>query len=69
MFKRHRSTHHKKCVSNGGTNNPQNLSMVREKDHQAWHRLFQNWSVPDIVDELNSVWIDPDYRISFTKVR
>jgi hypothetical protein len=69
MFKHNSSQHHRKPRSLQGSDSPYNISVVRVKDHQAFHQLFQNWSVPDIVDELNSIWIDPDYRISFTKVR
>lgn len=56
--------HHKKPKSIGGTNAVQNISHVPEAQHEAWHLLFSNMTVPTIVAILNEKWIDPDYEIT-----
>jgi len=58
----HESIHHRKCLSNGGNNDHNNVMWTSRKRHQAYHLLFQNWEVPRIVEELNR-WIDPDWVV------
>jgi len=55
--------HHRKPKSLGGSDDTRNVSIVSQKRHEAWHTLFQNKTIHEIVRELNSVWIDPDWKI------
>jgi hypothetical protein len=57
------SKHHRKPISRGGKTTPQNLSMVSCVKHRAWHTLFANMSPPEIAEEINSVWLDPDFML------
>jgi len=61
------SIHHRKCRSNGGDNSQRNLSCVNGKAHQAWHMLFRNWKAEQIAEEINKVWLDPDFRFLVVK--
>ena len=56
--------HHRLPQSKGGTDLPTNISMVPESQHCAWHTLFGNKSVEEIVELLNDVWIDPYYKLT-----
>jgi hypothetical protein len=63
----HRLTvHHRRCRSNGGSDNPENISFVTEKKHQAWHLLFSNKTPQQIVDELNKTWLPLDKQVMLT---
>jgi len=68
MAKEKYTRHHRKCKSHGGSDLPNNISMVTEKRHEAWHTLFENKTTEQIVQELNDVWINPEYVVSFEKV-
>lgn len=59
--------HHRLPKSKGGTDLPANISMVTATKHQAWHTLFDNKSVEEIVELLNDVWIDPYYTITYKR--
>jgi hypothetical protein len=50
------SLHHRRCVSNGGTNDPANLSIVSKAWHRAYHILFHNLDPIGVATELQSVW-------------
>jgi hypothetical protein len=43
----------------GYANSTANL-IARRK---AWYLLFENMTLPEIVCEINTIWIDPDYEI------
>ena len=45
------------------------IAIVDASRHKAWHLLFQDWKIGQIVDELNYVWIDPDYRLEIHSTR
>lgn len=62
------TVHHRRCRSNGGSDNPENLSYVTEKKHQAWHILFSNKTPAQIVQILNDVWLPPDVKLFITKI-
>ena len=62
------TVHHRRCRSNGGSDNPENLSYVTEKKHQAWHLLFSNKTPAQIVQLLNDVWLPPDIKLFITKI-
>lgn len=53
--------HHRRPRSKGGKNTDENISMVPEKLHQAWHLLFQNDSPAKVAEIINEHWGDPDY--------
>lgn len=55
--------HHRRPRSRGGSNDPYNVSIVSESRHMAWHTLFNNKTIAEIVYELNTVWIDPSYEL------
>ena len=55
--------HHKKCRSHGGDCSRRNLVRVNANKHYHWHAMFGNRLTRDIVDEINRLWIDPDYRL------
>jgi hypothetical protein len=57
------SRHHRKCRSNGGTDESRNISWVNKYDHQAYHMLFQNFEAERIAEILNNIWIDPAWEL------
>jgi hypothetical protein len=60
---RHVSHHHRKCRSNGGNGDKGNLVEVDRDRHNFWHAMFRNMKPDEIVDEINSVWIDPEFKV------
>lgn len=40
-----------------------NSSERKIKRRKAWYYLFDGKSLEEIVDEINTVWLDPDYQI------
>ena len=40
-----------------------NSSKEKIKRRKAWYYLFEEKSLEDVVHEINTVWIDPDYKI------
>lgn len=63
MAKRNRpmGKHHRKCRSNGGTDDPQNISIVPVFKHRSYHNLFQNGTPEEVARILNETWIDTDW--------
>jgi hypothetical protein len=59
----HSSNHHRKCKSNGGKSNPENISCVDPRFHEAYHKLFGNWDVYKVAECLNQFWIDPKFQL------
>jgi hypothetical protein len=55
--------HHRKPKSLGGIREPRNTSLIPPKKHQAWHLLFSNYAPERIVEEINRLYLDPDYRL------
>lgn len=57
--------HHRLPQSRGGTDYYPlgNLVKVNKVRHAHWHALFANRSVESIVEELNSVWLDPRIKL------
>lgn len=54
--------HHRRPRSKGGSHLGNNISMIPEKLHQAYHLLFVNWSPQQQCDFLNEHFVDPDYH-------
>jgi hypothetical protein len=55
--------HHKKPKSLGGMDNHENIIMVDDKLHKAFHRVFFNMNPEQIAWELNHNWIDPNWTL------
>jgi hypothetical protein len=64
-----RDRHHRKPSSIGGKNDNNNISIVNQKQHRAWHILFRNKTAPEIAALINEFWIDPDYVIVVINVK
>jgi len=54
-------------VSNGGHTTEQNISIVTEAKHRAFHILFGNRKAEDIAGYLTAVWLDPSVRMVVEK--
>lgn len=63
------SRHHRKPKSLGGANEPPNTVKVPHTKHEAWHFLFGNMPAHKIFEEINNVWIDPDFKIELVPTR
>lgn len=55
--------HHLVPRSNGGTDDPENISVVPRHLHKAWHLLFSNMSPTDIANAINDKWISKEYKL------
>lgn len=55
--------HHRRPKSKGGKGTVDNISMVPNKLHEAYHTLFCNYSVQRQCQILNDHFIDPDYYV------
>lgn len=67
MGRNHDSRHHRKCRSNGGTNDKENIVYVSQVAHRAFHTLFANKNAYGIAQILNKIWIDPEYELIVRK--
>jgi hypothetical protein len=59
--------HHRKPVALGGLTTKENISHVTHKRHNAWHTLFGAMTIEEIVEQLNDVWIDPEYKVKLER--
>lgn len=59
--------HHRRMRCHNGGDEPENISLVPRKKHEAFHRLFGNMTTREIVKLLNDVWIDPLWEITAHK--
>jgi len=59
--------HHRKPRHLGGGNDARNVAVIRRSHHEAWHTLFEDFTVEKIVALLNEKYIDPDYEICWRK--
>lgn len=55
------SRHHRKPRSKGGGNEPENISVVPNNKHEAYHTLFENEEPREVARQLNELWIDPSW--------
>ena len=46
-----------------------NSTAKRIKRREAWQLLFGEMSLEEIVQEINTIWLDPDYTIVIEVVR
>jgi hypothetical protein len=58
-----RDKHHRRCKSRQGSDDNSNISSVPQHYHRAWHLLFENLTPHNIAEIINTVWIDPRYRL------
>jgi hypothetical protein len=62
-----KNRHHRRAKSQGGGNGRiqgiPNVVKVEKKLHDAFHFLFPNPHPSAVADALNSVWIDPAYKL------
>jgi hypothetical protein len=63
MLRKPQSIHHRKPRSIGGRNEPRNRVLLPCKKHDAWHLLFANFTPERIAEEINRLYLDPDYVI------
>ena len=56
------SNHHRRPESLGGKRIPENISLVPNHKHRAWHALFKNHPPEVIAQIINKVWLDPDFE-------
>jgi len=61
------SEHHRCPRSLEGRSNPENISIVPIKEHQAWHLLFKNRPPEVIAGIINKRWIDPEWEMVVRK--
>ena len=55
--------HHRLPRSRGGETNKHNCVRVDEKRHYYWHCLFQNMTGAEIMQDINTNWIDPKFKV------
>lgn len=60
--------HHKRCVSNGGDDSPDNVVLISDVKHRAFHTLFENMDAYGIAEKLNSIYIDSRYVLTVHKI-
>jgi hypothetical protein len=53
--------HHRRPRSIGGCDQDWNISMLPEKQHQAWHTLFTNKTAFEIAEMINELYLDSRY--------
>lgn len=63
MLRRPQSVHHRKPRSIGGSNETRNRILLPYNKHEAWHLLFANFTAECIAEEINKLYLDPDYVI------
>jgi hypothetical protein len=54
--------HHRRPRSKGGNGKPENISVVPETKHRAWHVLFADKNPDHIAEIINAVWLDPHFK-------
>ena len=59
------SKHHRRPVSRGGTETfpHNNISWVKRRHHEAWHKLFGNHCPTEIARIINELYLDPDWEV------
>ena len=61
------NVHHRRPKCYNGSNDPNNLVVVKKSHHFAFHQLFSEnghaMDVHAIARTLNDTWIDPRYKL------
>lgn len=55
--------HHRRCRTNGGSDHEENISIVEEDKHKAFHCLFGTCHPVEIARILTETWIDREWII------
>lgn len=61
-----KNIHHRRPQSLGGGGG-RNCSLVCQKQHESWHRLFSNYTPEVIAEIINETWLDPSYLFIVVK--
>lgn len=61
--------HHRKPRSRGGRENHENISIVDDKKHQAYHTMFGNMTTKELVNELNKKYLHGFVDVSEKKMQ
>lgn len=59
--------HHRLPSSKGGRSTEDNISMVPDNAHRAWHGFALNYDALNIAKIINNHFIDPAYRFVCVK--
>ena len=60
-----RNKHHRKPRSQGGKSTKYNCVLVDENRHYLWHKLFANMTGEEIMQDFNTCFIDPRFKIVY----
>ena len=64
MVKRvHGSIHHIRPISRGGKKTPDNELEIGANLHEAWHTLFGNLLVDEVITLIEKLWLDKSGNI------
>jgi len=58
------SRHHLRPRSRGGSDHPDNISIVPKVHHDHWHALFSNHSPETICAIINEKWLDRRFKFT-----
>lgn len=51
----HLDEHHRRPRSLGGSNDPSNISFVKQPEHRLWHAMFGNMNIFQITERINKI--------------
>ena len=68
LMRKQLTEHHLVTRSHNGSNNPFNISYVPRDRHQWWHALWHDWTIEQIVDDINKHWIPRNYCIRIERL-
>lgn len=66
-MKRKTNRHHVRPASRGGSNDPGNIIRKDVREHAAYHELFGNMTVEEIICCILMEWTSPEWRDQFRK--
>ena len=55
--------HHRRPRSRGGSRHNGNYVKVDAERHHYWHCLFGNMTGEEIMREINTLWLDPRFKV------
>ena len=61
--KPHGSIHHMRPISRGGKRTPENELTIDVDFHNAWHTLFGNLFLDEVITLIEKLWTDKSGRI------
>jgi hypothetical protein len=57
------NVHHRLPRSRGGKSNKYNCANVNKTRHYWWHCMFSNMTGEQIMQDINTNWLDPRFKI------